>query len=251
MYLIVRQVSSGWSRKTLVPADAPDGVIEREQARRNNLRATRGLEVLDHLFRAVPVLANDEVNMVWHDRTRVARVLARGDRVREACCDEGELLRSELAQRMLQQLARLLVEPANVARRGLNLLATVVKIPELSQDRVLDLVGVAPARVVREPPPVDGPDEVVRDDERIGHRNPNKMRGKLLSRKRQFRSRLSDQWYSLTSPQPSPSRSAPRRTPAGPSRDPSARWQQRSAETRGTRRSACSPSDRGSCGSSC
>ena len=75
----------------------------------------------------------------------------------------------ELQQRIFQYGLRTLVELSNHGRCRLNLAAPVVQFSQFRNHVAGNVVGHAPARIVRQPPTVGGPDQVMCDDDRIRH----------------------------------------------------------------------------------
>jgi hypothetical protein len=111
--------------------------------------------VFDHLLRRVLVFPNDQVHVVGEDGAGVAGVLEGRDRVGEADGNGVDRVGySEVEQGELQQGFRLRLEVADVARRGLECLATVVYATERLEEVALDVAGATAAGVVGEPPSV-------------------------------------------------------------------------------------------------
>jgi hypothetical protein len=117
-------------------------------------QAAEMLEVLDHLFRRILVLADDQVDVVEEDRTRVAGVIAAPDRFTETCADAGDRIAAHVEQRKLQQRLGALIECANLATGGLDSLATVVKVTDFFEKVAEDDARAAAARIVGKPPTV-------------------------------------------------------------------------------------------------
>ena len=76
----------------------------------------------------------DHVDVIGHDRTGIARVLARGDDVGKARGDHLPVCHGDRQQRMFQNRPRSVVEYMDLPSGGLDPLATVVEFAEMRQD---------------------------------------------------------------------------------------------------------------------
>jgi hypothetical protein len=110
--------------------------------------ATGFLQVRDHLFGDVAMFADHEMDVIIHDRARVAGVRFALDHASERVCDRAQLSLGEPPQRKLQDLLRFFVERADLMGEWLDSLPSVVQFPELRDDVASDEPGHAPAQVV-------------------------------------------------------------------------------------------------------
>lgn len=143
---------------------APDGVTFGAVSRFQQPLARIPLQRPDHLLREVAVLADQHVDVVGHDRAGVAGVSPPLDGGGERIADDRNLFGREGQQVMLQDRRGAIVELADLPSRGLGALASVVEFSELGDHVGRDAVRHAPPRIVGQPPPVCGPDEVVTKD---------------------------------------------------------------------------------------
>jgi hypothetical protein len=114
----------------------------------------RTLQPIDHFFRIIPVLSQDDVGMIEQYRARIARVAVLADGISEPSGAGSDGTAAQVEERMLQQWPGLRVKGPNIARCGLDLLAPVMEPPKLLQRIGTNGVGATPARVIREPPPI-------------------------------------------------------------------------------------------------
>lgn len=72
---------------------------------------------------------------------------------------------------MAQEGSGAIIELSDFLAVGLSFFPAVVQVAELGQQRIADDVRAAAAGIVGEPPTVDGPNQVVSDDNRFGYRS--------------------------------------------------------------------------------
>src|SRR5262249_35260694 len=145
----------------------PDGMIGRSVTGGAKSQAADFLERLDHLLGLVLVLADQDMDMVGHDGARIASVALFFYRRAERRGNFSPRRIIKGKQRVTQHGSRLLVEPPHDVAGWLNSFSPVMQLAQLGDETTADLVGTAAARVVRQPPAVGGPDQMVRDHERL------------------------------------------------------------------------------------
>ena len=97
--------------------------------------AAGGLEVIDHFFGKVAVLAKHEVHVIGHDRASVAGVMVFADCVGECDGDEVDLLWAEPTYGEQQTRSGLRVEVADFFAGGMHLFTAVMEFAEFGQQR--------------------------------------------------------------------------------------------------------------------
>jgi len=145
----------------------PNGVPFRHELLRAEFPYAPMFQFVRHLLGRVLVLANDEMDVIPHDRTGIASVFLTFDRLAECGCNRLAMRDCKFDFWMFEERVGFLVEVADHRTARLNIFATVVHFAEVLELRVANFRGAAAARIVREPRTVRGPNEVVRDDERI------------------------------------------------------------------------------------
>ena len=106
---------------------SPDGVIERTESETAKPQAAGFLEVEDHFLGAVPVLANQKMDVVAHDDARVSRVPTFVNDSAERVSNGRDFGGAEIEQLVFQLVHGVFVEVPDVARRRLDALTTVVE----------------------------------------------------------------------------------------------------------------------------
>src|SRR5438067_4840204 len=114
-------------------AGQPRWVVDRTVVGRAEASTARFFQGLDHLLCGMLVLANQNVNVVWHDRASVAGISPLLDHLAEGQADLGAGTLVEGEQGMLEETGGVLVEPANLITGRLHGLASEVKIPEFGK----------------------------------------------------------------------------------------------------------------------
>lgn len=121
----------GMIKKHFPSASSPRWMFARALSRHAKPQAAYGLEVLDHLFGAVSMLASHEVDVVAHDRTGVACIPAALDDFGKSICNQLERSFAQFEKWILQAPMGLLVERPNIARARLDPFSAKMQFTEI------------------------------------------------------------------------------------------------------------------------
>jgi hypothetical protein len=105
--------------------------------------------------------------VIGHDGAGIAAIFLCGDDLFEGTRNDGDRLVWKREQLMAKMAARYVVELTQLRRFRLKLFATVMQFAQVREPLDADLVRTAAPRIVRQPPAVGGPDEVVPDDDDV------------------------------------------------------------------------------------
>ena len=106
------------------------------------------LEFGDHLLCLMAMFADQDVNVVGHDRTGVAGVPIANDDFMEYLANRCGLDGVQFQQRMGQDRSGLAIEFADLRRGGLNLLPPVMQFAQFRDYITVDGAGGAPPWIV-------------------------------------------------------------------------------------------------------
>lgn len=154
--------------KDFPPADSPEWVISGTEANFAKSFARCSLYVLNHLLRQVSMLANQQMNVIRHDRTCVTCVIEACDRITDRLGHYRKLGGGEREQFVLQHSRSLIIESSNIEAGRLNLLSAMMYKAEIGKNVVTDSFRRGTAWVIGQPPTIKRPHDVVSEDDWIG-----------------------------------------------------------------------------------
>ncbi len=152
-------------------ADGPHRMRWQSSTRSDQTLPAAFLQGFAHLFGAVLVFAHDQMDVVRHDRAGVTGVaLSLNDFLKGSRrLDARRLVEDQCG--MSKDVGCLLVELPDRCADRLNALASVVQLPQRGDHVGANGLRPTPARVVRKPVAVSGPDQVIGDHKWVSHKH--------------------------------------------------------------------------------
>jgi hypothetical protein len=123
-------------------------------------QAADGLEILDHILRLLAVLANQEVNVIRHNRASIASVGLLANTLSERTSDYIHVLARDLQDRELQHLLRSFAKILDHPTCRLYPFAAIMQLPKFRNNVRCDVLGHASPRIVGKPESIGGPSEM-------------------------------------------------------------------------------------------